>query len=190
MINVLVTVGVYDTIEQIRQNAIRMTLPQLPSVGDVIFPDGELKTRIEAKKKEWKLTGSINFVRHIGYYGSDIVVMLGGNPRLHTVDFYYKNNVVGGYLSAVPSVGDLVYVPDFDEQNYLYVESLSYSAVSNIVGIFLREKEVVPSVRVADSVDVYVTNDVNVNMNDATVDVRIVDQLGVLDVRTRREEYD
>ena len=55
MINVLVTVGVYDTIEQIRQNAIRMTLPQLPSVGDVIFPDGELKTRIEAKKKEWKI---------------------------------------------------------------------------------------------------------------------------------------
>lgn len=189
MVNVLVTVGLYSNYADIQNNAIRMELPQIPSIGDMIIPNSALLAKIEEMKRLWKTDVSINYVRTIGYYGSTVVVMLGGSPSLITIDFHYRNNVCGAYLSAVPRVGDLVYVRNFDEKDYLYVESVAYSADSSIVDVFLSKSKESPSVVVQNAVDVYVTNQMD-QTPDGTIDVRIVDQLGTLDVRTRREIYD
>ena len=173
MVDVLVTVGVFSTFEDVRANAIKMSLPRIPEIGDLIVPDGQLLQAIERKKKEWNMTCCISYVRTIAYYGSAVVVMLGGVPR----------------------VGEFVYVQQFNEKNYLYVSQVSYNASHRVVGVFLTDNPQTPAVRVDNCVDVNVGNVVDVNVTDRVqlvepVDVKIVDQYGTLDVRTRREEYD
>lgn len=195
MVDVLVTVGVFSTFEDVRANAIKMSLPRIPEIGDLIVPDGQLLQAIERKKKEWNMTCCISYVRTIAYYGSAVVVMLGGHPSTISVDLYYNDKVVGGQFDAVPRVGEFVYVQQFNEKNYLYVSQVSYNASHRVVGVFLTDNPQTPAVRVDNCVDVNVGNVVDVNVTDRVqlvepVDVKIVDQYGTLDVRTRREAYD
>ncbi|MBP3536354.1 MAG: hypothetical protein J6J93_02305 [Muribaculaceae bacterium] len=195
MVDVLVTVGVFSTFEDVRDNAIKMSLPRIPEIGDMIVPDGRLLEVIERKKKEWNMMCGINYVRTIAYYGSAVVVMLGGNPSTISVDLYYNDKIAGGQFDAVPRVGEFVYVQQFNEKNYLYVSQITYNASHRVVGVFLTDNPQTPAVRVDNCVDVNVGNVVDVNVTDRVqlvepVDVKIVDQYGTLDVRTRREAYD
>lgn len=197
MIDVLITVGMYYEESQLEQEAIPYKLPQIPKIGDIIIPDSKLAAEISRKEKLWNTCGcKINFVRNIAYYGSSVVVMLGGRPDLVTVDFVYDNVTVAAYVSAVPRVGEFVYVSKFDANNYLYVKQIAYSADNTIVQVFLSNDKRLPEVEIPGRVDVYVENDsVDVNVVNSVdvsnrVDVRIVDQYKTLDVRTRREAYD
>lgn len=168
MVNVLVTVGVFPTFNEVR-DAIRMSLPRIPEIGDVILPNAELSTLIARKQKEWNITTAINYVRTVAYYGCEVVVMLGGNPSTIPVDFYYDNKIVAGYLYAVPRVGEFVYVKQFNKTDYLYVSQVTYNADNQIVGVYLTEEK--------QTQDVYVINkslSVEVDRVYDTVDVSIV----------------
>lgn len=195
MIEVYVCVGVFDSYDEMMKNGglVKYSLPQMPSIGDIIIPTGELASLVERKKKEWKTESYITYVKSIAYYGSSIIVMLGGNPRMISVDFFFDGKCAGSYLAEIPRIGDLVYVEYFDRDNGLYVESVLHSQGSSVVSVFLSRKQVLPMVDIPNRVDVYVENnclDVNVNNTvevDASrgeLDVRLTGQTRTIEVRS------
>lgn len=194
MIDVYVCVGVFDSYDEMVKNGalIKYSLPQMPSIGDIIIPTGELATLVAKKKKQWETKSYITYVKSIAYYGSSIIVMLGGNPRMICVDFFFEGKSAGSYLPEIPRIGDTIYVEEFDRDNGLYVETVLFSQGSSVVSIFLSRKQVLPMVDIPNRVDVYVENgclDVNVNNIvevDAArdLDVRLTGQTQTIDVRS------
>lgn len=175
MVDVLVIIGSYTEWGDIYKRAIPYRLPQVPAIGDRIVPDDELNRKIAAQAKEWDMVSdcvALNYVHAIAYTKERIIVQLGANPKLFTIDLIYGDRIRGSYLEKIPNIGDSIFVKDFKENELLYVKRVYYSAHSRVVNIELSDKQELPWVNVANRVDVYVENTVDVNVGNTPLDIR------------------
>ena len=91
MIDVRVTIGIYEDLSQAR--VFRMKLGSLPRIGESVLLSGEIKEYEKQKKKEWKLPDyeRINYVKNIAYDQQDTpILMLSGHPGSFFIDFLRK----------------------------------------------------------------------------------------------------
>lgn len=191
MINVLLTVGIFDDEATIRREAVSHRLPQLPQVGDLIVPNAAIKALINKKAEEWNMDSNIRmcYVKAIAWLEDTPVLMLSTAPSLYTMDCIYDGKIVGTVLPAVPRIGESIYVAKFDDKNWLYVSDVFYNR--SVVTLELSKNR--PSVYVNignEPISVNVDNKVDVDIVGSyhTLDVNVKGQ--PLDVRTRREAYD
>ncbi|MDR1708046.1 MAG: hypothetical protein LBR46_08570 [Prevotella sp.] len=154
MEKVYVTVGYFDTIFP-EDECIIMNFSKMPNIGDLIIPNGKLKSMIQKKKEIWKLAEGvrINYVVSIAYSDwADLpIIILGGHQASSAVDFIYNNNVIAGYLKRLPRIGDYISIKEFSE-NLLYVHEIAHDVNSNVIAIFVGET---PKTIIHD---VYITN--------------------------------
>lgn len=177
MINVKITVGVFDTPEALKRvNTIRATLAALPNKGDVLFYDSaDLRSMIAERKKSWGLDGDISlyYVRAIAYLSDGTpLIMLGAHEDMIATNYSYYDTKTGKwvynnfmYLRYMPKKNDEVFVEKINE--ILYVTNCMHYPNSREISITLSSKEASTFVSIENE-----PIEVSINTSD-TIPVRI-----------------
>jgi len=154
----------------------------------MVIPNAQLKKLMESKIKEWDLSESwpINYVRAVTYSENENypIVMLSFRPGSIAVDYFDGNQIKGGFVETLPKIGDMVFIQEFNEKEYLYVTGIAHHSgstnVTIIVGknrpeqsqpVYLTEVPDVNIQRIYDSVNVDTVG--RVERIDRTLDVRV-----------------
>lgn len=134
-----VVVGVYTNLKDAEKiGLVDYELPQIPSVGDIIFANHLIEWQMFDKRGEWKINDPnlpLNYVRSIAYRENGTpIIMLGANPRHVQVNLFLNSNfLTSTSLFAIPNEGDIITVGN---KNY-YVIDKNYFEGSNVINIVL-----------------------------------------------------